>query len=157
MKKDNLFSRRGFTLIELLVAMAIIAILATVGLGSFFNSQIKGRDAQRKSDLGQIQKGLEMYLNDHGRYPEADEFTWGAKWEDSSGELYMKEMPQDSKSSEGATYYYQVPVDDSGSWYSLYAKLENEKDSQAETGGYSGTDCGDGDLCNYKVSSPNAP
>ncbi|MGB9706948.1 MAG: type IV pilin protein, partial [Microgenomates group bacterium] len=59
----------GFTLIELLVAVAILGILATVGLGSFQSSQMKGRDARRKSDLSQIQKALEMYYNDKGAYP----------------------------------------------------------------------------------------
>lgn len=149
-------NKKGFTLIELLVAVAILGILATVGLGAFFSSQIKGRDAQRKSDLGQIQKALEMYLNDKGVYPAAANIPWGGSWTDpaGSGELYMKEVPTDPKSGSGGQYDYQAAPD--FSWYNLYAKLENERDPQIVAGGYAGTDCGTG-LCNYKVSSSNAP
>lgn len=150
-----MLKNKGFTLIELLVAVAILGILATVGLGAFFNSQIKGRDAQRKSDLGQIQKGLEMYLNDQGVYPPS--LSWGTRWTDPGlkGELYMKEVPKDPHSP-NADYFYEVdPV--SSSWYRLYAKLENERDPQAEPGGFAGTDCGGSSLCNYQVSSTNAP
>lgn len=145
---------KGFTLIELLVAMAIIGILATIGLGAFFTSQIKARDARRKQDLGQIQKALEMYYNDNDSYP--DGILFGVRWEDS-GELYMKEVPNDPKSNTGGTYDYEVAGD--LSWYKLYARIENENDPdpQIEWGGYSDTNCGGGALCNYKVSSPNAP
>ena len=150
---------KGFTLIELLVAVAILGILATVGLGAFFNSQVKGRDAQRKSDLGQIQRGLEMYLNDQGLYPPDDSLPggglpWGARWTDpgGKGELYMKEVPKDPHSPNANYVYKADPVD--SSWYRLYAKLENERDPQAEP--VADTDCGGGDLCNYQVSSTNA-
>jgi prepilin-type N-terminal cleavage/methylation domain-containing protein len=148
--------KKGFTLIELLVAVAILGILATVGLGAFFSSQIKGRDAQRKSDLGQIQKALEMYLSDKGIYPAAADIPWGGSWTDpaGTGELYMKEVPQDPHKPD-TQYFYEVdPVD--SSWYHLYAKLENAKDPQIVASGYAGTDCGTG-LCNYQVSSTNAP
>ena len=147
--------KKGFTLIELLVAVAILGILATVGLGAFFSSQIKGRDAQRKSDLGQIQKALEMYLSDKGVYPAAAGIPWGGSWTDpdGSGELYMKEVPKDPHDPE-TKYVYEVdPL--GSSWYRLYAKLENEKDPQADP--VTGTDCDTGKVCNYQVSSTNAP
>lgn len=154
---------RGFTLIELLVAMAIIGILATVGLGSFFTSQLKGRDARRKQDLGQIQRAMEMYFNDKGVYPPTGDIVFGARWQDASGELYMKEVPRDPKWKSGITYYYKPETPD-GLWYNLYAILENENDlcftadpAACNPGGHADTDCGGGTLCNYKVSSPNAP
>lgn len=153
---------RGFTLIELLVAMAIIGILATVGLGAFFTSQLKSRDARRKQDLGQIQKALEMYFNDEGSYPPEGEFSFRVRWQDASGEeLYMREVPDDPKWQSGATYDYEVAAD--LSWYKLYARIENENDlcftsspDVCNASGYPDTDCG-GTPCNYKVSSPNAP
>ena len=54
---------RGFTLIELLVVIAIIGILSSVVLASLNTARQKARDAQRISDLRQIQLGLEFYYD----------------------------------------------------------------------------------------------
>ena len=59
---------RIFTLIELLVVVAIVGILAS-GLMAVINPAARigqARDAQRKSDLHQIQTALEAYYNDNG-------------------------------------------------------------------------------------------
>lgn len=155
----------GFTLIELLVVMAILALLATVGLGSFNSVRIKSKDAQRKSDLSQIQKGLEMYYNDKGGYPAegadgkimacgADRSSpgdclWGSPWE-LEGTLYMKTLPEDVRRN----YCYDSA---GGSNYRLYAQLENTRDPNC-LGGDCATprSCGSsGNIYNYGVSSAN--
>lgn len=59
-------NRAGFTLIELLVVISIIGVLASVVLSSLESARAGARDAQRISDLRQIQTALEMYRNDHG-------------------------------------------------------------------------------------------
>lgn len=51
--------QKGFTLIELLVAIAIIAILSTMGIVYFANSQKNARDARRRSDVDAIANALE--------------------------------------------------------------------------------------------------
>lgn len=142
----------GFTLIELLVVIAILGFLATVGLGSFRSSQIKGRDAQRKNDLAQIQRGLEAYYNDKGRYPGV---LPAGEWRDTEvtgGTLYMKEIPVDPTS-------YRYIYESDGSYYKIFAHLENQKDKDlvSETGcdAVRGNDCGSGSPCNYGVSSAN--
>ena len=63
--KNNL----GFTLIELLVVVAIISILASVVMTSVSSARSKARNAQRKSDLHQIQLALELYYDKYGGYP----------------------------------------------------------------------------------------
>ena len=148
MKKKN----SGFTLMELLIVIAILGILATIGLGSFRSSQMKGRDAQRKSDLTQVQKALEMNLNDYQSYP-ASLPAGGSAWQDAKGTLYMKEVPKDPKNF---NYCYEVAPN--GSWYRLYAKLENSQDSGiAKTGCSAGCTCNGDSTYNYKVTSSNAP
>jgi len=143
---------KGFTLMELLVVIAILGLLATVGLASFRSSQIKGRDAQRKSDLSQIQKALEMYYNDTSFYPDSLG-DGGESWEDDKGTLYMKEIPADPK---GSNYCYENGGE--GSWYRLYAKLENSQDPGIEKSGCDGGCSCDGDnTYNYKVGSQNVP
>ena len=61
---------RGFTLIELLVVIAIIGLLSAVVLASLNTARAKGMDAQRVSNLRNIQNALELYASDHsGQYP----------------------------------------------------------------------------------------
>jgi len=157
----NAIKKSGFTLIELLVVIAILGILATVGLGSFQSSQMKGRDAQRKSDLSQIQKALEMYYNDNGKYPLTAELqallNSGSSWTAASGQtIYMKTVP---KGPRGESYCYESD----GTYYKLYAKLENMQDPMIEESGCTSASSkctcscnGVGGYC-YKVTSQNAP
>lgn len=129
------------------MVIAILGLLATVGLASFRSSQIKGRDAQRKSDLGQIQKALEMYYNDTGSYPDSLPEA-GQAWENPDEEetIYMKEFPQDSRFG---VYGYNSD----GAQYALCARLENEQD--AKIGSCPEViDC-DNEDCNYGVTSSN--
>jgi type II secretion system protein G len=140
--------QRGFTLIELIVVMAILGLLATIGLVSFKSSQMKGRDAQRKSDLSQIQKAMEMYYNDYVGYPPA--ITGGQQLTDNKT-LYMKEVPKDPN---GSNYCYETNTNKI--WYRLYAKLENSQDPGIAKTCSSSCSCG-GSAYNYKVTSSNAP
>jgi len=145
-KMKNL--NKGFTMIELIVVIAILGLLSTVGLVSFRTAQIKGRDAQRKSDLAQVQKGLELYYNDHQSYPDSLPAA-GSSWQDANDTLYMKEMPEDSK-------FGAYPYSSDGTFYLLYARLENEQDLCFEKGTCKdyGLACGN-ENCNYAVASPN--
>lgn len=158
----KLFCRRrdGFTLIELIVAMAILAIVTSGLLANFINSQKKARDAQRKSDLKQIQNALEAYLNDHDIYPSDSGgiiggVDWGDEFSDAPdepGTIYMKVVPEDPSSDKN---YYYVQTQ-SGAAYRLYACLENDKDLDYTV--YTGSmDCGTcaGGDCTYGVASSN--
>lgn len=64
-------SIRGFTLIELMVVIAIIAILATVGLTIYSAAEKAARDGKRISDIQEIQKGLEQFYAVNQSYPDA--------------------------------------------------------------------------------------
>jgi prepilin-type N-terminal cleavage/methylation domain-containing protein len=63
---------KGFTLIELLVVIAIIGLLASVVLLALDSARKKARDSQRKGNLSQISKVLELYYNDNLHYPCTD-------------------------------------------------------------------------------------
>jgi len=152
MKKKSR-SNQGFTLMELLVVMVILGLLATIGLVSFRGVQMKGRDTQRKNDLGQIQRALEMYYNDNGNYPAALP-GGGGSWQDAKGTLYMKEVPKDPKDPVNIYLYQQ---ENNGTGYALYATLENTRDICFNPGGACkdyGFTCGNTN-CNYAVSSAN--
>jgi prepilin-type N-terminal cleavage/methylation domain-containing protein len=150
---------RGFTLIELLVVMGVIGTLAA-GLVIVINpgGQIgRARDAERKSDLSQIQRALELYYDDYNRYP--DELSVLS----SSTSSYIQQLPIDP--STDLPYVYVVTS--GNQTYRLYAHLESKSDAglcnpndptddcpNAPEG-----NCGDPGVvraCNYGTASPNA-
>lgn len=142
MKNDT-----GLTLIELLVVMVILGILATVGFGQYKTSQIKARDAQRKGDLDNIARALEMYYNDHESYPTSNNglmqvdtngdgtpepINWGDQFS-TVDVIYMKKLPEDPVSD----YDYCYESDAEGTYFKLYGKLENVNDDNYYETGYS--------------------
>lgn len=146
------------TLIELVVVMAILGILSMIGIAQYLSSQTKAKDAQRKSDLTNIAKALEMYYNDNQRYPPSEDgkvagINWGESFTDESGQIvYMKELPQDP--SGDYEYYYES--DEAGSYYKLYARLENPRDpSLVETGYVVASLVEEDKAYNFCISSPN--
>lgn len=173
--QPNKIRKNGFTLIELIVVMAIIGVLAAVTAGSFASSQRRGRDARRKSDLGQVARALETYFNDRGQYPNDSGgqivgcgtaitptvCAWGQPFQQTvagvaAPTIYMVTLPSDP-SAPGDVYFYDRTAFNS---YQLYARLENSEDVLVPKDGsgnpqvFSGVSCGDDD-CNYGISSTN--
>jgi len=159
--------------------MGIIGIFAA-GLLYLINplGQIqKANDAKRKSDLEQLQRTLEVYYNDNGKYPAHSTILptyrlnpptgvvdWGTSWT-----AYNTTLPKDPTPST-RTYVYFASLDGQSYW--LYASLEKTNDPQICTGinndgecskissnivGYVIKSCGPSSSkpCNYGVSSPN--
>ncbi len=64
--------RVGFTLIELLIVVAIISILAALGLYNFRSASERARKSADMANLKTIAAGLQLYYVDHGNLPPAD-------------------------------------------------------------------------------------
>lgn len=165
MKKQKFHSIRGFTLIELVVVIGILTILAAgvIAVLNPLEQFKKAADSKRKNDLAQIQRALESYYGDHGKYPssssnkinseELGEINWGDTWPP-----YMNVLPKDNNPK---NYVYYASSD--GQTYYLYTSLDRTKDPQVCNGGnacnslsiigISNASCGG--TCNYAVSSPN--
>ncbi len=58
-------NRRGFTLPELLIVIAIIGVLASMGLGIMRKAQVDAREAATQSRIEQIESLLQMQLEDY--------------------------------------------------------------------------------------------
>ncbi len=151
-------SVKGFTLIELLIVIAIIGVLATLLMVNFIGVRQRARDAQRKSDIRQIQAALEIYRSDNGQYPTSGtNYPAGCGVSLSSGTtVYMQTIPCDPNGNvasnyNGGAYYYFG----GGSTYTLCACLENTADSQGVNN--DGT-CNGAASCStkyyYKVTNP---
>jgi general secretion pathway protein G len=141
-------SIRGFTLIELLIVIAIIGVLATLLMVNFVGVRQRARDAQRKSDLRQLQSALEIYRSDNGIYPTdltsnlTALFQCPARTGKCTGSspcfgnqacstIYMQTVPVDPNGSSyynGGNYVYQSS---DNATYTLGTCLENAADSQA--------------------------
>ena len=67
--KDS--AKKGFTLIELMVVIAIIAILASIGMVVYSGLQKNARLSKRIQDLQAIKLALETYKSAVGNYPNA--------------------------------------------------------------------------------------
>lgn len=167
----------GFTLIELITAIGIFTILATVAYSTIdpLGQYRKAQDTRRKSDLAQLQRVLEAYYQDFGRYPAhttTGEFTntintadggsdsalkWGSTWAP-----YMDVLPVDPNSSK---FYVYLSGGESNGFqtYKIYASLDlGSDDPDACNGGLKCTNvpegifCGlDNQVCNFGVTSPN--
>lgn len=114
--------RQAFTLIELLIVIIILGILAALITGNFFTSLKKGRDAKRKADLEQVQRALELHYEDNRAYPQEIYVAGGEIADTETGKVYMKKVPLDSQ---GSPYGYET--DEDGTYYKLYACLENDQ------------------------------
>lgn len=138
-KNINKF-QQGFTLVELLIVIAIIGVLAALLMANFIGVRQRARDAQRKSDLKQIQSALELYRSDIGSYPgctssscnfpnTTNPKTCGASALFNSGSTtYMQKVPCDPSSSYNSSVYAYWS---DGSSYYIAACSENSSDSQA--------------------------
>ena len=101
--------RSGFTLIELILVVAIFGIF-TAGIIAVVNPAqqiLKANDGKRKSDLEQIQRALESYYHDSGRYPSVSSnkiytisvINWGSSWQP-----YMNVLPKDPSGARAYVY-----------------------------------------------------
>jgi prepilin-type N-terminal cleavage/methylation domain-containing protein len=62
-------SNQGFTLIELLVVVAVIAILAAIGVPNYLEAQVRSKVSRVKADLRTLATSLEAYNADTNGYP----------------------------------------------------------------------------------------
>lgn len=131
----------GFTLIELLVVIVIIGILASFSITSYTQYQKRGRDAQRKYDLKNLQSALEQYYSDQvpQNYPNVANYQAMINTL-STGTNYVKTVPHDP-SAQTTDYwsaskdYYFTAIGCTGAGatlkcqdYTICAKLENTAD-----------------------------
>ena len=59
----------GFTLVELIVVMAVIALLATIGIVAYESIMRDTHDEKRRNDITALSHELEKYYDNNGEYP----------------------------------------------------------------------------------------
>jgi len=104
-RNDN----RGFTLLELVMVMTIIVILASIGVASYQQIQLKARETILREDLRQMRKMIDQFAADKERLPQSIE--------ELVQERYLRSVPID-------------PMTDEADW-----ELEMGDDEVSLTGG----------------------
>ena len=85
--KNELRRARGFTLIELLIVIALISILATMGVVQYRNSVQSAKEATLRTDLFRMRDAIDQYYADKAKYPASlDALVSGG---------YMRAIPED--------------------------------------------------------------
>jgi general secretion pathway protein G len=60
---------RGFTLLELMIVMAIIVVLATIGISHYERTIVRSKEAALKTDLRDMREAIQNYTMDKEAAP----------------------------------------------------------------------------------------
>jgi general secretion pathway protein G len=86
----------GFTMIELTVVIALLMILAAMGMAQYKGSLVHAREAVLKEDLFGMRDAIDQYYADKGQYPG----TLDALVSDG----YMRKIPEDPFTRSNTTW-----------------------------------------------------
>ncbi len=142
----------GFTIVELLIVIVVIGVLAAIVIVAYNGITVGARDAGRIQTLNQLQKAIELYYANEGRYPPiahglGNESTCGSQTEnwghcdrtktltDALAPYATFDPEQLTSATQGNKYYtYDSQSDDNYQSYGLMVYLEG--DGGADDGGY---------------------
>ncbi len=100
-------ARRGFTLLELMVVMALIVVLAGIGMASYRNAVTLAQEAVLKENLFRMRDAIDQYYADKQRYP--------ATLQDLVTDGYMRAIPEDPMTRSADTWQTEMAEPDPNS------------------------------------------
>ncbi len=86
----------GFTLIELMVVVALISVLAGMGVVMYRNSVMRTREAVLREDLFRMRDAIDQYYADKAKYP--------ASLESLVSDGYLRQIPVDPITNSSETW-----------------------------------------------------
>jgi general secretion pathway protein G len=86
----------GFTLIELMVVVALISVLAGMGVVMYRNSVLRTKEAVLHEDLFRMRDAIDQYYADKGKYP--------ASLEALVADGYLRQVPKDPITNSSETW-----------------------------------------------------
>jgi general secretion pathway protein G len=115
----------GFTLIELLIVIALITILATMGVVQYRNSIQASREAVLHTDLFRMRDAIDQYYADKAKYP--------ASLDALVSDGYMRAIPEDPITKSAGTWQ-TVPAEPEPGNSSAEPGIYNVKSGAQGTG-----------------------
>ncbi len=110
---------------EMMIVVSIVSFLALIAT-SYLRSQVfKGYDARRKMEVKRISVAIEEYEKDNDCYPPPNLVS--CEGGGTGLRPYIDHIPCDPVSN--TSYYYQDDSTSCSKWYTVYADLQNENDS----------------------------
>ena len=125
-------NKKGFTLIELMVVVAIIGILALLGLRLYTGQQTKAKESIVKANAGTVQTLIQSELAD-GNISDIDSLV--SSWNDPEDDLHagMRNPFDDTKDvCQTATDFNSAPTDGNG----VVVVVEEEEGTEYSIKGY---------------------
>jgi general secretion pathway protein G len=86
----------GFTMIELTVVIALLMILAAMGMAQYRGSLVHAREAVLKEDLFGMRDAIDQYYADKGQYP--------GTLDSLVSDGYMRKIPEDPFTKSNTTW-----------------------------------------------------
>jgi general secretion pathway protein G len=86
----------GFTLIELMVVVALISVLAGMGVVQYRNSVLRTKEAVLSEDLFRMRDAIDQYYADKGKYP--------ASLDVLATDGYLRQVPKDPLTNSADTW-----------------------------------------------------
>jgi general secretion pathway protein G len=87
---------QGFTLIELLIVIALITILASMGIVQYRNSVQSAKESVLRTDLFRMRDAIDQYYADKAKYP--------ASLDALVSDGYLRKIPEDPITKSAATW-----------------------------------------------------
>ena len=118
-------SASGFTLMEMMIVMALIVILAGIGLSVYGNSVQRPKEATLKEDLFRMRDAIDQYYADKNKYP--------GSLEDLVSDKYLRAVPVDPFTQSTDSWQTTTSEPDPGN-PSLESGISNVKSGSEQTG-----------------------
>jgi len=96
MERRRRRAEAGFTLIELMVVVALIAVLAGMGVVQYRNAVVRTKEAVLQEDLFRMRDAIDQYYADKAKYP-LDLATLVS-------EGYLRQVPKDPITNSSETW-----------------------------------------------------
>lgn len=114
---------QGFTLLELMIVVVVVAILATIAMNSYTEQVRRGKRAEAKQALSDLQLREEKYRADNPKYGTCDQAN----------------SPSDCANFNKQFNYYTISIDDAsltGSYYKITATRKGDLANDPKCGNF---------------------